>query len=81
MAQSLLMKLVTDRRDDGRPAHIKRIAAELTDDHEAIMLNISFSLPIQTTIRATLSPSSSILNKTRSSTRLLSKALLWGLRN
>ncbi len=43
VAQGLLMKLVTERRDDGRNAHIKRIEAGLTDDQETIMLNVCFT--------------------------------------
>ncbi len=42
VAQGLLMKLVTERRFDLRPAHIARIRAMLTDDRESIALEVVF---------------------------------------
>jgi hypothetical protein len=44
VARCHLMRLVSRRRDDGRPAFIRLVEAELTDDGESIMLNIGFGM-------------------------------------
>ena len=42
MAQSLLMKLVSERRSDFRPWFIRKVEAMLTEDREDVMLEINF---------------------------------------
>jgi hypothetical protein len=42
-ARHQLMRLVSRRRDDERPAFIRSVEAELTDDQQAVMLVVVFT--------------------------------------